>query len=75
MRTQDLQRLITPKSHPLKTEIKKCKLRLWQVSALLDGALNEGKLSRYLNGIDIMPKEIEDNISKALRELKSFNGK
>lgn len=35
MTIQNLQRLITSKPHPLKFEIRECKLRLWQIASLV----------------------------------------
>ena len=53
------------KSHPLKGEIRRLELALWQVKSLLGGTPSETSLSRYLNGVEKMPKDVE----KSLEEL------
>lgn len=54
------------KPHPLKTPILK-NYRLWQVRKLLGGKPSEGKLCRYLNGIDEMPADLEAQLNALLK--------
>lgn len=58
-----------PKSHPLKGEIRRLELAYWQVRSLLGGRPSEATLSRYLNGIESMPKDVEKKLEKILVEL------
>jgi len=51
--------------HPLKSLILKS-YRLWQLRKLLGGRPSEGQLSRFLNGIDPMPAELEASLKKLL---------
>jgi hypothetical protein len=53
------------KPHPLKVSILKS-YRLWQVRKLLGGRPSEGQLSRFLNGIDAMPAELETSLRELL---------
>lgn len=48
--------------HPLKAEIRKRKIKLWELRVFLKGGPSECKLSRWLNGIEEMPKSIERKI-------------
>lgn len=57
--------------HYLKTEIRKRKLRLWQIRHLLGGHPSESKLSRMLNGIEPMPRTIEIQINFILAQLEN----
>ncbi len=43
--------------HPLKEELRQRKIRLWMVRDL--SQIAESQLSRYLNGIDPMPRWLE----------------
>lgn len=54
--------------HPLKTEIKDAGMRLWQLRAKLGGSPSEGKISRILNGIEVMPEKLEERIKTILQE-------
>ncbi|HOX99041.1 MAG TPA: hypothetical protein PLJ49_07550, partial [Smithella sp.] len=46
-----------PKPHPFKEALKKKKIKLWQLRKIC--GVPESQLSRYMNGIDIMPRELE----------------
>ena len=63
------------KSHPLKGEIRRLELAYWQVRSLLGGHPSEATLSRYLNGIEPMPKDIEEKLEEVVtgvaRKLKN----
>ena len=67
----NIQTAIKPKSHPLKIEIKKQDLRLWQIRKLLGGSPSEGQLSRYLNGIDKMPLNLEVRLNEVINEISN----
>lgn len=54
--------------HPLKTEIKRVGVTYWQLRILLGGSPSEGKLSRYLNGIEIMPPKLEKRLRQVVTE-------
>lgn len=54
------------KPHPLKSSILRS-YRLWQVRKLLGGRPSEGQLSRFLNGIDEMPAELEASLQDLLK--------
>ena len=54
------------KPHPLKSSILKS-YRLWQARKLLGGSPSEGKLCRFLNGIDPMPAELEASLQDLLK--------
>ena len=57
------------KPHPLKSSILKS-YRLWQVRKLLGGRPSEGKLCRFLNGIDEMPAELEASLKELLEQAQ-----
>ncbi len=59
-----------PRQHPLKTEIRWRKLKLWHLRNLT--GVSESKLSRYLNGVDQMPLWLEERL---IRILKIFISK
>lgn len=51
-----------PQPHPLKEEFRKRKITLWMIRNMTD--VVESQLSRYFNGIDQMPKHLEDSLYK-----------
>ena len=55
--------------HPLKKEIKKKSIRLWQVRHFIENRATEGQLSRMLNGIVPMPDDIETIIKRRIKQL------
>ena len=55
--------------HPLYAQVKEKGLRQWQLRKLLGGSPVESKLSRILNGIDPMPKPLEDRIKNILETV------
>ena len=57
------------KPHPLKFQVLKS-YRLWQVRKLLGGRPSEGQISRYLNGIDEMPAELEVSLLELLKQAQ-----
>ena len=59
------------KSHPLKGEIRRLELAYWQVRSLLGGYPFEATLSRYLNGIDPMPKDVEEKLQQVVAEVSA----
>lgn len=59
-----------PKAHPLKRDIETTGLTLWQVRKMLGGLPSEGQLSRYLNGIDELPFELEQRLTEIIRAVK-----
>jgi hypothetical protein len=56
-------------THPLKEEFRKRKIPLWCLRNCTD--VSEPKLSRYLNNIDRMPRDLE---SRLYRLLDMLNG-
>jgi hypothetical protein len=54
------------KSHPLKGEIRRLELAYWQVRFLLGGHPSEATLSRYLNGVEPIPKDIEEKLEEVV---------
>lgn len=54
--------------HPLKAEITKSGLKIWQVAKAVNRS--DSNVSRILNGIVPMPQEIESVIRKLLAEIK-----
>jgi hypothetical protein len=60
-----------PKKHPLKKEIRYRRLKLWQLRNLT--GVSESKLSRYLNGVDPMPFQLEQRLERILRLLNDSN--
>jgi hypothetical protein len=48
--------------HPLKWELKKLKIRLWQLSKIL--GVSSSKISNALNGVIPFEVELRDNIQK-----------
>jgi hypothetical protein len=59
--------LNAPEPHPLKAVITNNKITLWQLRKALGGEPSEAKLSRILNGIDNMPKNLEIKIKQLIR--------
>lgn len=59
--------------HPLKSPLLKS-LHLWQIRKLLGGAPNEGTLSRYLNNIWPMPKELERKLEDLAARMQENTG-
>lgn len=60
--------------HPLKHEIQNSGLTLWMVRKALGGQPSEGKLSRLLNGIEIMPEQIERQLHQLLTVWRASKG-
>lgn len=56
--------------HELKQDVRARKLALWQLRQLLGGSPSEGKLSRWLNGVDVMPERIEVALRWIIEEVK-----
>jgi hypothetical protein len=56
--------------HPLYPEIKRLRLKLWQIRHALGGSPSETILSRTLRGIDPMPKELEQQIQCIVDQVK-----
>jgi len=54
--------------HPLKDEVKKARLRLWELQKVT--GIDESQLSRMLNGIYPMTPEVETGIKQLLDEIK-----
>ncbi len=52
-----------PMQHPLKKEIRARRIPLWMIRDFIGGRPSEFKISRMLNGIEMMPKEILDKIT------------
>jgi hypothetical protein len=52
--------------HPLRAEIKKHGLALWQVRLMIDNATSESSLSRALRGIIPLPPDLEKTLADAL---------
>ena len=65
-----------PIQHPLKKEIQARGLPLWLIRDALGGRPSEFKISRMLNGIEVMPNEISDRIKIyiSLMDEKFFMG-
>ena len=59
---------LTSEIHPLKAEIEKVHLRLWQLSKAT--GLSDSTLCRMLNGLVPMPEKIESKIREILDEIK-----
>jgi len=59
------RKLHFPNQHPLKKEIRERQIRLWQLRD--HTGASEPKLSRYLNGIDPMPEDLERRIKELLK--------
>lgn len=60
----------TYRPHPLKDRIQRRGLALWQLRELIGGSPSEGKLSRYLNGVDRMPVDLEERLNRLLEDLR-----
>ena len=58
-----------PQEHPLKNEIQRRRLKLWEVKSLCGGSPSEGALSRYLSGKQPMPKEVEQRLEQAINRI------
>ena len=58
------------KDHPLREEITKRGLRLWQLRMLIDDSACEATLSRALRGVIPMPPHLEERIAGALGRLE-----
>lgn len=52
-----------PIQHPLKKEIRERGIPLWMIRDFLGGRPSEFKISRMLNGIEVMPIEIRNGIT------------
>jgi hypothetical protein len=57
------------KEHPLKSEIRKHGLRLYELRALCGGRPSESQLSRQLSGIDPMKPHVEARIREVVENL------
>ena len=55
-----------PTPHPLKEKLRYRGITLWWLRRLLEGHPSEFKLSRTLNGIEEMPKYLEDQIQEVI---------
>lgn len=51
-----------PIQHPLKKEIQARGIPLWMIREALGGRPSEFKISRMLNGIEVMPNDISEKI-------------
>jgi hypothetical protein len=56
--------------HPLKAEVRRLRLALWEVSYLLGGQPDEPMISRYLRGTRPMPPDVEERLRAALAKFK-----
>jgi hypothetical protein len=56
-----------PTPHPLKKIIEDKRLTLWQIRLLVDNCPSESRLSRFLNGIEVMPEPLENKLRKAIK--------
>ena len=58
-----------PNPHPLKTVVRSKYITLWQLTNMLGNqkGLDPPKLSRFLNGVEPMPKEIEKQIQDIIK--------
>ena len=56
--------------HHLKQELQTLGLSLWQIRELIGGQPSEGKLSRYLNGIESLPSALERKLKQIISNLK-----
>lgn len=54
--------------HPLKEELRRSKIRLWMLRNMT--GISESQLSRYLNGIDVMPSWLGDKLCFLLDMMK-----
>jgi len=54
--------------HPLKSEVKKARLRLWQLQKAI--GVSDVYICRMLNGIVPMTEEVETGIKQLLDEIK-----
>lgn len=52
-----------PMQHPLKKEIRARRIPLWMIRDFLGGRPSEFKISRMLNGIEVMPTDIRNEIT------------
>lgn len=73
--------LTKPVPHPLRGELKRLKIPLWQVRMSLPRGVVmekpstfEAKLSRMLSGVDPMPPELAVEITKLVREARKQLG-
>jgi hypothetical protein len=65
--------LVEVKPHSLKASVRKSKISLWKLRKALGGSPSETALSRLLNGIDPMDKELEERIRKLLEMPKGID--
>jgi hypothetical protein len=56
-----------PREHPLKSEVRRHGLRLYQLAPVLGAS--EATISRCLNGVQKMPEEMEQNLLKLIVEV------
>jgi hypothetical protein len=66
---EDIANLMSPEPHPLRQEIRKKRIRLWQLRRLT--AVSEAKLSRILNGIDELPPCLEKRLRQIIANISS----
>jgi hypothetical protein len=59
---------LTP--HPIKSDIRRANLKLWQLSRLLGGSPGTATLSNMLNGVRPMSEEVESGLRNILDEIK-----
>jgi len=57
--------LYFPNQHPLKKEIHERRIKLWHLRHFT--GVSESKLSRCLNGVEVMPRRLEERIKQFLR--------
>ncbi len=58
-----------PVAHSLKWQLRGKGVTLYELKTLLGGSPSEGKLSRILNGMAEMPKELEEKITKIITQI------
>ncbi len=58
-----------PNQHPLKKEIRERRIKLWHLRNLT--GVSESKLSRYLNGVEVMPPRLVERIERFLKIIDS----
>lgn len=58
-----------PIAHSLKWELRGKGVTLYDLRNRLGGAPSEGRLSRVLNGVEVMPRELEERINNIIAQL------
>ena len=66
MTKSKIKAILNPKPHPLKIQISRSGIRLWQVRRYLGGRPSEGQLCKMLNGIILMKPHVETAIQELI---------